>query len=188
MKFDTGRRRSSAGFIFALGAAALATAPVATAAPAPATLFEGFSFGRRGSVDSTDVKIPPVRRQGDLSVEGDESSSSPSSSSSRVKQNIQRSSASVSKADHASSAHLFPRRNLARVLHARQGGCLDSSANEDDINTLLWDGGDNVRVALCPGAVISLSGPISFSNANQEIYTVGYPTDDTRAKLVVTGQ
>jgi hypothetical protein len=86
-----------------------------------------------------------------------------------------------------SSAHLFPKRSIARVLHARQGGCLDSSANEDDINTLLWDGGVGARVALCPGAVIEISGPIIFNNANQELYTVGYPTDATRGKLVLVG-
>lgn len=176
MKFDTGRRRSSAGFIFALGAAALATVPDAvTAAPAVGSIFEGYSFGRRGSESS----IPAP--QADIAPHEQP-----------IRQVLRRASAfassTPSEADHASSAKLFPKRSMARVLHARQGGCLDSSANEDDINTLLWDGGADVKIALCPGAVITLNGPISFSNPNQEIYTVGYPTDDTRAKLVVGGQ
>lgn len=179
MKFDTGRRRSSAGFIFALGAAALATAPIVSAAPASGSLFEGFSFGRRGSTDS---KTPLLARQPDAVLQEREEAVAPH------QQKLRRSSASASGSDYSASARLFPKRSMARVLHARQGGCLDSSANEDDINTLLWDGGDNVRIALCPGAVINISGPISFSNANQEIYTVGYPTDNTRAKIVVTGQ
>lgn len=172
MKFDGSRRRSSAGFIFTLGAAALATAPVVTAGPAVGSIFEGYTLGRRGSESNLRVR--------DTNVAPHEQP---------IRQAIRRSSAAApSEADHASSAHLFPKRSMARVLHARQGGCLDSSANEDDINTLLWDGGADVRVALCPGAVITLTGAISFSNPNQEIYTVGYPTDDTRAKLVVAGQ
>lgn len=184
MKFDTGRRRSSTGFIFALGAAALATAPIAvSAAPAPASLFEGFNFGRR---DSADFNTPISPRQRDIATnnvrERDESNIAPH------QQNFRRSSASPSGMDYSGSAKMFPKRSMARVLHARQGGCLDSSANEDDINTLLWDGGDNVKIALCPGAVITISGPISFSNINQEIYTVGYPTGSTRAKIVVAGE
>lgn len=171
MKLDGGRRRSSAGLIFALGAAAVATAPLsATAAPAVGSIFEGYTFGRRGS-DSN------------ISVREVNTPASP------ARQALRRSSALASsvpsEADHAQSAKLFPKRSMARILHARQGGCLDSSANQDDINTLLWDGGANTRVALCPGATITITGSIVYSNANQEIYTVGYPTDDTRAKIVI---
>lgn len=169
MKFDPSRRRSSAGFVFAAGAAAaaVATAPAVSAAPTTGLFKEGYSFGRRGS--EPNLQVPSTR------------SGPPAKSAGPA---IRRSS----DFDFETTGRLFPKRDLRRVLHARQGGCLDSSANEDDINTLLWGGGDNVKIALCPGAVITINGPISFSNANQEIYTVGYPTDNTRAKIVVAGE
>ena len=40
---------------------------------------------------------------------------------------------------------------------------------------------------LCPNSVLQLSGPIFFTAKDQELSTEGYPTDDSRAKLVCTG-
>lgn len=80
------------------------------------------------------------------------------------------------------------RRSMERVLRARQAGaCLDSTYTEDDINTLLWQGGQDTKVQLCPGATLQLQGPIIYSARNQEISTQGYPTGSTRGKLQVTG-
>lgn len=80
------------------------------------------------------------------------------------------------------------RRSMERVLRARQAGaCLDSTYTEDDINTLLWQGGANTKVQLCPGAKLQLQGPIIYSARNQEISTQGYPTGSSRGVLQVTG-
>jgi len=65
--------------------------------------------------------------------------------------------------------------------------CLDSTFTEDDINFLFQDGGANVTVQLCPGTVIYMQNPVEFSNIGQELSTLGYPTDGTRAKLIVNG-
>ena len=40
---------------------------------------------------------------------------------------------------------------------------------------------------LCPNAQYLIQAPILFAAPNQEISTVGYPTDDSRATLVVSG-
>lgn len=42
-------------------------------------------------------------------------------------------------------------------------------------------------VFLCPGATILTTNPIFFAHANQTLATLGYPTDDSRATIVVTG-
>lgn len=47
--------------------------------------------------------------------------------------------------------------------------------------------GQGAAAVLCPGAVFNLTGPITFTAANQQIYTQGLPTGSTRATLVVTG-
>lgn len=40
---------------------------------------------------------------------------------------------------------------------------------------------------MCPGVQYHIQAPILFNAQDQEISTVGYPTDDTRATLVVSG-
>lgn len=42
-------------------------------------------------------------------------------------------------------------------------------------------------VFLCPGTTILTTNPIFFSHANQTLATLGYPTDESRATIVVTG-
>jgi hypothetical protein len=62
-----------------------------------------------------------------------------------------------------------------------------SSGQETVLNGLLQTGGAGTVVSLCPSSVFKLSNPVVFTAAGQEISTAGYPTDATRATLVVTG-
>jgi hypothetical protein len=64
--------------------------------------------------------------------------------------------------------------------------CLPTG-DDTTINNLLTTGGPNTVVSLCANAVFNLKGPIVFTAENQELSTQGYPTDSTRATLVVTG-
>lgn len=47
--------------------------------------------------------------------------------------------------------------------------------------------GSGAAAVLCPSAVFNLTSPVTFTAANQQIYTQGLPTGSTRATLVVTG-
>lgn len=63
-----------------------------------------------------------------------------------------------------------------------------SSGNQDTINNVLSSGGAGAIAQLCAGATIQITGTISFTAANQEISTQGYPTGSTRATLqIATG-
>ncbi|KAL1939961.1 hypothetical protein VTO73DRAFT_9296 [Trametes versicolor] len=57
----------------------------------------------------------------------------------------------------------------------------------DRLNTLLNSSGAGYVLPLCPGVQYHIQAPILFNAQDQEISTVGYPTDDTRATLVVSG-
>lgn len=59
--------------------------------------------------------------------------------------------------------------------------------DETIINNLLTSGGANTLVSLCANAIFNLKHPIIFTAHDQELSTEGYPTDSTRATLVVTG-
>ena len=58
-----------------------------------------------------------------------------------------------------------------------------SSGDQTTINTALSAGGTDTIVQLCPNALINLTDTVYFTAPNQEISTVGYPTDSTRATL-----
>ncbi|KAJ7771035.1 hypothetical protein DFH07DRAFT_804570 [Mycena maculata] len=57
----------------------------------------------------------------------------------------------------------------------------------DRMNTLLNSSGAGYVLKLCPGREYFIQSPILFAAPGQEISTEGYPTDDTRATLVVSG-
>lgn len=57
----------------------------------------------------------------------------------------------------------------------------------DRLNTLLNSSGTGYTLPLCPGVQYYIQAPIVFAAPNQEISTVGYPTGDQRAILVVSG-
>lgn len=51
--------------------------------------------------------------------------------------------------------------------------CLDSTADEKVINSLLFYGGEGSVVQLCAGAEIVINNPIQFSHPGQELSTIG---------------
>ena len=55
------------------------------------------------------------------------------------------------------------------------------SGDQEDINSALLQKGD--VAVLCPGAVFELTAPVVFSADGQQVYTEGFPTDDSRAVL-----
>jgi hypothetical protein len=57
----------------------------------------------------------------------------------------------------------------------------------DRINTLLKSSGAGYILQLCPGKQYLIQSPILFAAPQQEISTLGYPTGDDRATLVVSG-
>ncbi|KAH7887390.1 pectin lyase fold/virulence factor [Phlebopus sp. FC_14] len=57
----------------------------------------------------------------------------------------------------------------------------------DRLNTLLNSSGPGYILSLCPGEQYIIQAPILFAAPNQEISTIGYPTGDDRATLVVDG-
>ncbi|KAI0331299.1 hypothetical protein GY45DRAFT_1322582 [Cubamyces sp. BRFM 1775] len=57
----------------------------------------------------------------------------------------------------------------------------------DRLNTLLNSSGPGYVLPLCPGVQYFIQAPILFAAPDQEISTVGYPTGDDRAVLVVSG-
>ncbi|KDE09013.1 hypothetical protein MVLG_00735 [Microbotryum lychnidis-dioicae p1A1 Lamole] len=70
---------------------------------------------------------------------------------------------------------------------SRTPTCLGSWVTDVDINKLFHYGGANTTVTLCPRATINLTNTIFFTAAGQVLTTAGNPTDDARARLVVTG-
>ncbi|KAI9513289.1 hypothetical protein F5148DRAFT_289137 [Russula earlei] len=57
----------------------------------------------------------------------------------------------------------------------------------DRLNLALNSSGPGFVLQLCPNAQYLIQAPILFAAPNQEISTVDYPTDDSRATLVVNG-
>ncbi|KAL7409718.1 hypothetical protein BDY24DRAFT_402237 [Mrakia frigida] len=68
-----------------------------------------------------------------------------------------------------------------------QNGCIHTG-DEKEINRILDYGGRGTQVALCPRSLFRLQSPILFTAENQALYTEGYPTDESRAMLIVEGQ
>lgn len=80
------------------------------------------------------------------------------------------------------------------IIHAphrrRDDSCVDPNpANTitDRLNTLLNSSGAGYILPLCAGAEYLIESPILFAAPQQEISTVGYPTGDERATLIVNG-
>ncbi|KAF9462052.1 hypothetical protein BDZ94DRAFT_763346 [Collybia nuda] len=57
----------------------------------------------------------------------------------------------------------------------------------DRLNNLLKNSGPGYVLRLCPGKQYIIQAPIAFMAPNQEISTLGYPTGEDRATLVVNG-
>ncbi|KAI0939885.1 hypothetical protein AcV5_001144 [Taiwanofungus camphoratus] len=82
---------------------------------------------------------------------------------------------------------LFSRHELE--LHARDDCEPADPLNTltDRLNTLLNSSGSGYTLPLCPSTQYYIQAPILFYAPYQEISTVGYPTGDERATLVVVG-
>ncbi|KAI0268151.1 pectin lyase fold/virulence factor [Gloeopeniophorella convolvens] len=69
-------------------------------------------------------------------------------------------------------------------------GCISpdpANTITDRLNFALNSSGSGFILQLCPNTLYMIQAPILFAAPNQEISTLGYPTDDSRATLVVSG-
>ncbi|KAK3317234.1 hypothetical protein B0T19DRAFT_468761 [Cercophora scortea] len=84
------------------------------------------------------------------------------------------------------SRRLHPAGLFAAIVCIRhvQAACL-SSGTDATINNLFQTGGANTIVSLCPGVTIPITAPIVFTAPGQELSTQGYPTDSTRATIII---
>ncbi|KAF8505871.1 hypothetical protein F5888DRAFT_481064 [Russula emetica] len=78
------------------------------------------------------------------------------------------------------------------VLSHRQNNAACISPNPantitDRLNAALNSSGPGFVLRLCPNGQYMIQAPILFAAPNQEISTEGYPTDNSRATLVVSG-
>ena len=75
---------------------------------------------------------------------------------------------------------------LTIFLSGSSAQCI-SGGDDGTINSILVNGGEGAVVSLCPGATIVIYNSIQFTANNQEISTQGYPTDSTRATVIIGG-
>ncbi|KAB5583434.1 hypothetical protein GE09DRAFT_1078867 [Coniochaeta sp. 2T2.1] len=73
---------------------------------------------------------------------------------------------------------------LSALATGSYAACI-SSGSASTINTALHSGGQGAVVQLCPNSVFTISETIEFTAANQELSTQGYPTDNSRAKIII---
>jgi hypothetical protein len=81
-------------------------------------------------------------------------------------------------------------RNIGDSLRRADNNCEPSdpvSNITDRLNKLLKNSGDGYVLRLCPNETYPIQAPITFASPNQEISTLGYPTNDDRAILLVSG-
>ena len=76
-------------------------------------------------------------------------------------------------------------------LYSRQdNGCIDPNPVNnipERLNSALSSSGAGFVLRLCPNTQYMIQAPILFAAPNQEISTEGYPTDSSRATLVMSG-
>jgi hypothetical protein len=65
--------------------------------------------------------------------------------------------------------------------------CLPNTVTAGEMNGLLAAKGAGFVLSLCPSTTYKLETTLILTAAGQEISTLGYPTDETRAMLVVAG-
>ena len=76
------------------------------------------------------------------------------------------------------------------MLSRDETGCEPADPDNtltDRLNTLLNSSGPGYVLSLCPSTLYLISAPILFAAPQQEISTLGHPTGDERATLVVNG-
>jgi parallel beta-helix repeat protein len=84
----------------------------------------------------------------------------------------------------AAAALVLPVTASGARATARAAACIPSGSAAG-INAALT--GSGATAVLCPGAVFTLTDPVTFTAPNQVIETQGLPTDGTRANLKVGG-
>ncbi|KAK3496226.1 hypothetical protein B0T13DRAFT_281528 [Neurospora crassa] len=87
-------------------------------------------------------------------------------------------------AAHGGSSQATNTTDDAMTITPRQSSCL-STGTQSTINALFSSGGANTIVSLCPGVTIPITAPIVFTAPGQELSTQGYPTDSTRATILI---
>lgn len=82
----------------------------------------------------------------------------------------------------------YPRHSV-QSLYSRSHCVPADPANTvtERLNTLLKNSGSTYVLKLCPNQRYFLQSPLIFSSPLQEISTLGYPTGDDRAVLIVNG-
>jgi hypothetical protein len=81
-------------------------------------------------------------------------------------------------------------RNIGDSLRRAHTNCEPSdpaSTVTDRLNNLLKKSGNGYVLQLCPKETYLIQAPIVFASPNQEISTLGHPTNDDRAILLVSG-
>lgn len=68
---------------------------------------------------------------------------------------------------------------------AAASSCI-SLGDETTINNALSAGGTGAIVQLCPNTILTIHNTITFTADNQEISTQGYPTDNSRATILLS--
>ncbi|KAL5487999.1 hypothetical protein ACEPAI_6107 [Sanghuangporus weigelae] len=73
---------------------------------------------------------------------------------------------------------------------AARDDCFDAEPQDtltDRMNIALNSSGQGYLLSLCPDTEYKITAPINFAFPDQEISTSGYPTDDSRAMITVSG-
>ncbi|EIW73463.1 hypothetical protein TREMEDRAFT_14833, partial [Tremella mesenterica DSM 1558] len=76
---------------------------------------------------------------------------------------------------------------ILSVTSAVYAACIPSTTSTDDLQSLFQKGGVNYILSLCPNQTYNLTQILNYTAAGQEISTEGYPTDVSRATLLVGG-
>lgn len=82
----------------------------------------------------------------------------------------------------------FPINTSKQIL--RRDDCFSKDPEDtitDRMNNALSSGGDGFILSLCPNTEYRTTASINFASPNQEISTQGYPTDSSRAMIIVNG-
>ncbi|CAE6487319.1 unnamed protein product [Rhizoctonia solani] len=88
--------------------------------------------------------------------------------------------------------HTNGRLSSNHLASRQQANATCTSATPTDglterLQTLLTNGGENYILSLCPNTTYDITAPLEFTNKFQEISTLGYPIDDRRAILRISG-
>ncbi|WWD18586.1 hypothetical protein CI109_103039 [Kwoniella shandongensis] len=87
-------------------------------------------------------------------------------------------------------SHSFAFSTVLALLSAplfASAACTPNTSDTSALQSLIQQGGAGYTLQLCAGQTYNLTDTLNYTAANQEISTEGYPQDDTRATLIITG-